>query len=559
MNKIYVAIFLLISTIAHSQNAPYYRSPVNHAMTLAGNVGEIRSGHFHSGIDIKATQGVGSAVVAVADGYVSRIGVAPNGYGNFMMVTHPSGTSSLYAHLHNFEKKYQDYIESEQLRDQTYSIDKYIPAGRFPVKSGERIASLGNSGSSAGPHLHFEIREGVTQNPVNIISRGIYKVPDNVPPTVFKVHLYECDTIMGIPLFSKSQTIEFKQNNVGASVPNDTILRISRPGYIAYEVIDYKTGRSNTMGVYSLTQRIDNQTNFSFKLDHISFGNTRYVNALTQYNENMNTKYHVLRAYVSPNNTLDVYDSLLNRGVIMPPVIGRSKKISTAIEDGNGNVKTINIKMLGVAKPSKSAIWPASTDKIVNWNIPFVHDDIVMKVSIESRSLYESAILPFFKYGDVYTIASDQVPLQKNIDIVLKENIPIALRQKVLIAHLSKKGDLSPIKSSYTAQGIAGKTNSFGNFKIAYDTIAPKVISNQVSGQLLKSSLIKYVISDNLSGIYKYYILIDDKWVIAAYDPKSNSLSTKITLSQSPVMHKVKVYVADNKENTTILEQQYKW
>ena len=139
--------------------AEYYRSPVGFTITLAGNVGEIRSDHFHTGMDIKALQGIGSPVYAVADGYVSRIGVSPTGYGNVLYVTHPNGETSVYGHLNGFAPQIARWVRARQYAKRSFRVDLYPERDQFPVKKGERIAFLGNSGSSGGPHLHFEIRD----------------------------------------------------------------------------------------------------------------------------------------------------------------------------------------------------------------------------------------------------------------------------------------------------------------------------------------------------------------------------------------------------------------
>ena len=68
--------------------SPSFRSPVDIPIRLAGNFGEIRGSHFHTGIDIK-TQGVeGKNVYSIEDGYVSRIKISSGGSGNAMYITH---------------------------------------------------------------------------------------------------------------------------------------------------------------------------------------------------------------------------------------------------------------------------------------------------------------------------------------------------------------------------------------------------------------------------------------------------------------------------------------
>ena len=94
----------------------------------------------------------------------------------------------------------------------------------------------------------------------------------------------------------------------GKAVPADSVLRLGRKGYLAYEVIDYKDGKTNAMGVYSIEQRVDGQLNFSFAIDRLNFATTGYVNTFVDYPENHRARRSsVLRAYVSPHNRLAVY------------------------------------------------------------------------------------------------------------------------------------------------------------------------------------------------------------------------------------------------------------
>ncbi len=99
-----------------------------------------RRGGFHPGVDIGNVRG--TPIVASASGIVTKvIKVCVEGkmscggrYGNFIEIDHPNGTSTRYAHLSK----------------------NFVSVGQLVV-TGEQIASMGNTGTSTGPHLHFEI------------------------------------------------------------------------------------------------------------------------------------------------------------------------------------------------------------------------------------------------------------------------------------------------------------------------------------------------------------------------------------------------------------------
>ena len=94
---------------------------------MSGNFAEVRSNHFHSGIDFKTEGTVGHSIYAVADGYVSRIKVSPFGYGKALYITHENGFTTVYAHLNKYADSIQTYVQKEQYRLRKYAVDIYPP------------------------------------------------------------------------------------------------------------------------------------------------------------------------------------------------------------------------------------------------------------------------------------------------------------------------------------------------------------------------------------------------------------------------------------------------
>jgi len=135
----------------------YFSSPLNIGLSVNGSFAEIRSNHFHSGMDFPVQQKEGLPVFAVADGVISRIKVSPGGFGNALYVDHPNGFTSVYAHLQRYNDTITTYMRVNQYRLKSFDVDLF-PANRkeiISVKKGQLIGYAGNSGSSGGPHLHF--------------------------------------------------------------------------------------------------------------------------------------------------------------------------------------------------------------------------------------------------------------------------------------------------------------------------------------------------------------------------------------------------------------------
>lgn len=169
MKNILAVFLLFISTVALAQpNAPkdYFQNPLDVPLVLSGTFGELRSNHFHSGLDIKTQQRQGLDVVASAIGYVSRINIQHYGYGKALYVQHPNGYTTVYAHLKKFSPEIEAYVKKRQYANETYEIELFPEANELQVEANELIAFSGNTGGSGGPHLHFEIRDG-SQRPMN--------------------------------------------------------------------------------------------------------------------------------------------------------------------------------------------------------------------------------------------------------------------------------------------------------------------------------------------------------------------------------------------------------
>ncbi len=127
----------------------WFQWPVQDSRTVwKGNPYGIINGKLHSGIDIPTDQG--AVILAAADGTVTETGFDA-AKGNYLILDHGDGLTTMYAHCRNVDVKEGD-----------------------TVKAGEMIAAVGSTGMSTGPHLHFEVRQdGEAQNPVAYFDSAI--------------------------------------------------------------------------------------------------------------------------------------------------------------------------------------------------------------------------------------------------------------------------------------------------------------------------------------------------------------------------------------------------
>ena len=164
-------------------------APLEIPFSISGTFGEPRSSHFHLGVDIKTQGKEGLEVKSISSGSVSRIRISLGGYGKAIYIDHPNKTTSVYAHLKKFAPKIESYIKKFQYENETYTIQKFPKKDKLLIEKGEVIGFSGNTGGSSGPHLHFEIRDTKTQNPLNPLAFG-FKVLDNIEPVLTEIKIY---------------------------------------------------------------------------------------------------------------------------------------------------------------------------------------------------------------------------------------------------------------------------------------------------------------------------------------------------------------------------------
>lgn len=514
----------------------YFRSPVDFPITLSGSYGEIRPNHFHSGIDIRTGAVIGKPVYAAADGYVTRIFVSPWGFGKAIYIQHPNGYVTVYGHLDRFSGAIARWVSERQYLNESFAMDTEVPPGMLKVTQGQLIAYSGNAGSSAGPHLHFEIRNGATQVPLDPLAFGI-TVSDSTQPKIYNIRVIP-HGLTGMVNFSDAPILlPVTKDSLGNFILKQTdTVKVSGNIVFGIEAYDFHDASTMRNGIRKFEMFVDDEKRFGMTIDSFSFADTRYVNSILDYPLYLKTNHRVLRSYIAPNDKLNVFDDPSNNGVINFND-NRIHQVKYVLTDLKGNSSSITFpvqshppaNVRGRFDPSQLAkgTWmPCKEPNTfrsdgVELNIPegVLYEDLDFIYSVEART---SKI-----YSKRHTLHNNQTPLHTFCDLSIRaEGLPSKLRPKALVVRLNNAGAFSAVGGKWDQGWMRVRIRDFGTYAVAVDTVAPviKAVNIPKKKIITKNVTIKMKITDNLSGIDTYRGTLNGKWILMDFDAKRNML-----------------------------------
>ena len=553
MKQLFLLSFSLISLSIFSQTN--YHSPLNFELLLSGTFGELRGSHFHTGIDIK-TEGVeGQKVFSIADGYVSRIKISTWGYGKAIYITHPDGNTSVYAHLKEFNKEIEKYVNEQQYKKENFEIQLFPSKEKFPIKRGDVIALSGNTGGSGGAHLHFEIRNTKSEHPINPLQFN-FDITDNIQPTIVGIKIYPHQNSS---VNNKNESVKYSLTKKGNnySVNSKQIIKVNGDISFSISTYDKLNGAYNKNGVYSIKLFIDNNLIHHFLADELSFSEKRFLNAHIDYSEYTESKTKYNRCFNLPYNKLSNYKTNVNDG-IFNFIDSLTHKIRFEVEDFEGNKSEVNFE---VQSQSTSPEFETedSGDGFL-YNQANVYKNLKFEAHLEKYSLYEDCNVHYSvgiktdnTLSEIHNFMSSSIPIHKNYVLSIKEKIAKNITDKVYIAKVNDNGTFTYKGNSWRGSFLSAKVREFGNFTIISDTINPIILGvNVKDGKNISSqTTIKCTIEDKESGISFYRGEINGKWILMEYDYKKKLLTYKLPSDFEKGKHKLIIVVKDRMGNKT--------
>jgi hypothetical protein len=561
MNFINYIIISIFSISAAAQDSipeypkDYFGPPIDIPFLLAGNYGEPRASHFHMGMDIRTNEKEGMPVHALADGYVSRIGVSPYGYGNALYITYPNGFTSVFGHLQRYNEAITAIVRKEQYAKQQFAIDIMLKPGEVPVHKGDLVAYSGNTGGSGGPHLHFEMRD-VLERTINPLNFG-YTSADHVPPLIGAVKFYP-----------KDETRYNAEGYRAAVLRTDTgyvmktgvqKLNASAVG-IAVNTYDQMDERIHSVCPYDMKEYDGDSLIFEYTVDRIPFDYIRNVIAQIDYPIFMKEGSRSFqKCYLERNNNMPAfYHHVKNRGII-DLSDGRVHHIKVISADYAGNRSILRMQL---QYDPAAVVFKPKTAKTAYALSPD-QDNILTgggyKVTIPGRYLLDSVFINCSSspakgpgiYSDVLKVGESYDLLGFYTVSLRAVNLPDLLRDKALIVWKNAGGGTAARGGKWEGDMLTAQCREFGSFYIVADTVPPRITPlNIIRGKNMHAyKTINVSIHDNLSGIADYHGYLDGKWQLMELDGKTSVLRMTLPSSLSPGEHNFRLTVSDDRNN----------
>lgn len=578
--------FALFSILPITGQKGLFRVPFDFPLYLSGNFAELRSNHFHGGLDFK-TQGVeGKPLYCPADGYISRISVAPGGYGNALYITHDNGYTTVHGHLQRFLPEVATLVREHQYKYETFALDTTLTSSRFPVKRGQLVAWAGNSGYSFGPHLHMEMRLTETNEPVDPLAFYKDELKDTRPPRAHRIMIYPMKGGGVVNGEDKKSSFVFgKGNRV-----SQEITAWGEVG-VGLSANDYMDGTHNTYGVHSVRLLVDGREVFSSVADRFSFAENRMINSWTDYAEYQTRRRWYMKSFIAPGNPLRMLRAEGEGRGIVTINEERTYHFEYILSDLYGNTSRYSFVVDGKAPlnpPEGEKSNPALT--LLPWNRPnIVKHPLGLELAIPEGNLYEDAELHVVTaadahaYSPLFTLGKEVVPLHGYCPLAIKvwpdENhlvntlpqgssyldpwpsLPHPYADKLYVAQ-QRGGWTGSVGGRYEKGWMKTRIRELGgDFFVAIDTVPP-VLEPVSSHNWNHTGVIRLKVSDSQTGLTHYRATLDSRWTLMEYSSKNRQLTIRLVdspLKKDGSLHHLRITVTDGVGNTTTREYKVRW
>ena len=531
-----------------------YILPIEPPIDISASFGEARPNHFHSGIDF-ATGGKNLPLKCIADGYVERLRVGPGGYGYAIYVRHPDGNISVYAHLDRFMGTIAEKAKEIQRKNQFFEFDEYFETPILPVKQGQIIAYTGNSGSSTGSHLHFEIRRPTFENVHNPLQFD-FPISDKLKPVITAIHLVPYKQFGKVNGKSQSLRISLKNGvlfNKGITPTVEGLVGI------AYEGYDGITRSGSRSLAYKTQVFHEDSLIFEKAMDTFGFENSRCVNAFLDYEQLKKLSRKVYLCVEPSHHNSPIYKQTTNKGFIHFKEAG-DHDLQLLLTDFSGNKNSVKFKV------KSQALRIGSDAKASKGIIPGQEEVLKFdggSLFFAKNSLFDTTMIIIKKTGNIIDIGNPLIPINEAVVLNLELSPIQAKWDTAKIVLKLQSGSTTKYLTGTVKDGFfKTKINLFGKMQLLQDTVAPGVIyqkpKNLAVGALPPATgKARFKVNDSMSGIHHYTAFLNGEWTLLQFDGKSSIMWVEFDPLLAKGKHELIVEVADKVGNKTVLKQSF--
>jgi len=529
----------------------FFRYPLDLPPSTAGSFGELRPEHFHSGLDFKTNGRTGYPVHVAYDGYISRLRVQFGGFGNAIYVTHPNGFTTVYGHIERFDPKLEEIIHKQQYETQSFEVDFKLPPTQAMVCKDDVIAWSGNAGASAGPHLHFEIRDTQTEQTINPQLFGL-TIPDHVPPTLGTICVYH----LGDAPFSEKTSRQFFAV-AGASghyrLAKPQVINVNGETGFGITATDMNSASFNHNGIYSIELKVDGVTVYTFAVERFAFDQTHSINAYIDYPTFLSSHRFIQKCFILPGSKITLYPQSISRGLVNFSD-DAVHDVEYVVKDIAGNISTLKIKVKSSSFKSAPIPAPAGTT-LFHYDKQNEFNTDNLKVVVPVGNLYDDLDFTYSTspakpgmYSAIHHIHNHFTPINDTYQIWIKPDDKIGDKiGKAVILNANGVCEGGTYDNGY----LKASARTFGDYYIRIDSVPPVIhpLNIKNGSNMAKMQHIAFKIGDNMSGIRTYSGKIDGKWVLMEWDYKTKVLGYKLDKDLASGKHIFDLTVTDNKDN----------
>lgn len=492
----------------------YFRYPLNIPLRLNANFGEMRPNHFHMGLDLFTERRENLPVYAPADGWVSKLRIDPSGFGNAIYLSHPNGYTTLYAHMNSFAVFMESALEEGQYANESWKGDVDFDKNMLKVKKGDFIGYSGNTGASAGPHVHYEIRR--TDDDACVNPLFFHPVADNTPPVITKIAIYDRNK----STYEQTPKIISPVKAGGEYIIQGNVLNVSsRRISLAIVATDAITGVPNQNGIYEAVAYLDDFPVSGFQMDGISYQQTRYLNAHIDYRLHSTTGSYFQHLTPLPGDRLPIYYKKED-GVL--ELEKDEHQLRIEVKDPNGNTSVFQCTLrvdnsLEInTNPGKDSrfMLPNQVNVFENEDLQFFSSDRAFYDAF--RFVYQSK--PYASgMSRIHVLHNQSIPVHDSLIIRIKANKILNQKQAERVVMIREgKGKKDIRKTNMAKNWYEAKFRDFGEFRLEIDEQPPVITLTGISeGAIVtKGQTITCTVNDNLQKIYRFRAEIDGYWVM---------------------------------------------